>query len=219
MTAALLDAALPAPPAGRVLVGYSGGLDSRVLLQLAWRRYGAAAVSAIHVHHGLSPNADHWARHCAASCAELGVACHIEMVDTALGSGGPEARARAARYAAFTKWLREGDLLLLAHHADDQAETLLYRLLRSGIASGMPALRPLGPGLLARPLLGFPRAALRAYAEGEGLRLEVGPEEVVVGDPLLGKRRLPHGKFAALWRRTGIVLQRPGHSSGDGPGR
>lgn len=170
MTAALLDAALPAPPAGRVLVGYSGGLDSRVLLQLAWRRYGAAAVSAIHVHHGLSPNADHWARHCAASCAELGVACHIETVDTALGSGGPEARARAARYAAFTKWLREGDLLLLAHHADDQAETLLYRLLRSGIASGMPALRPLGPGLLARPLLGFPRAALRAYAEGEGLR-------------------------------------------------
>lgn len=169
MTAALLNAALPAPPAGRVLVGYSGGLDSRVLLQLAWRRYGAALVSAIHVHHGLSPNADHWARHCAASCAELGVACQIERVNAAAGAGGPEARARSARYAAFTKWLREGDLLLLAHHADDQAETLLYRLLRSGVASGMPTLRPLGRGHLVRPLLDFPRSALRAYAEREQL--------------------------------------------------
>ncbi len=170
MTAAALGAALPAPPAGRVLVGYSGGLDSRVLLHLAWRRYGAARVTAIHVHHGLSPNADHWARHCAATCAELGIACHIERVAAAVGAGGPEARARAARYAAFARLLEAGDLLLLAHHADDQAETLLYRLLRSGVAGGMPATRPLGQGRLVRPLLQFPRAALRAYAECERLR-------------------------------------------------
>lgn len=169
-TAAELAAALPAPPAGRVLVGYSGGLDSEVLLHLAWRRYGAARVSAIHVHHGLSPNADHWAHHCAAVCTALGIACRIERVDAAAGAGGLEARARTARYAVFARLLTAGDLLLLAHHADDQAETLLYRLLRSGVASGMPATRPLGQGCLVRPLLRFPRAALRAYATSERLR-------------------------------------------------
>lgn len=169
MTLAELGAAMPEPPAGRILVGYSGGLDSRVLLQLAWQRYGAAAVTAIHVHHGLSPNADAWARHCVAVCSGLGVMCQVERVNAAAGAGGPEARARSARYAAFAKWLGAGDLLLLAHHADDQAETVLYRLLRGGIASGMPTLRPLGHGQLVRPLLAFPRSALRAFAEREQL--------------------------------------------------
>lgn len=169
MPTAELAAALPAPPAGRILVGYSGGMDSHVLLHLAWRRYGAGALAAIHVHHGLSPHADVWLNHCATTCAGLGVAFCSQRVDGRQGHGGPEANARAARYGAFVQLVGEGDLLLLAHHAEDQAETVLYRLLRGGAAIGMPAMRPLGQGRLARPLLPFSRHQLRAYAEGEGL--------------------------------------------------
>jgi len=170
MPAAELAMALPAPPAGRILVGYSGGLDSHVLLHLAWRRYGAGALTAVHVHHGLSPHADSWLSHCANICAGLGVAFCSQRVDGRSGRGGPEASARAARYGAFVQLLGEGDLLLLAHHAEDQAETVLYRLLRTGVGTGMPAARSLGQGRLARPLLPFSRDRLRAYAEGEGLR-------------------------------------------------
>lgn len=164
-----LSAALPAPPAGRILIGYSGGLDSHVLLHLARRRYGAGAVTALHVHHGLSPNADQWQRHCLAICTDLGVRCHAERVAVGAGRGGPEARARAARYGVFRRLLGVDDLLLLAHHADDQAETLLYRLLRDGVPAGMPERRALGAGWLARPLLPFPRARLHGYALARGL--------------------------------------------------
>ena len=164
-----LSAALPAPPAGRILIGYSGGLDSHVLLDLARRRYGAGTLTALHVHHGLSPNADQWQRHCLAVCARLGIRCHAERVEVGTGRGGPEARARAARYDVFRQRLGTGDLLLLAHHADDQAETLLYRLLRDGVSAGMPESRRLGAGRLVRPLLHFPRARLRAYALAQGL--------------------------------------------------
>ena len=167
--AAELAAALPAPPAGRLLVGYSGGLDSHVLLHLARYHYGATGLLAVHVHHGLSPNADRWQRHCEATCAALGIACHSERVAVTVGAGSPEGGARAARYAVFARLLGEGDVLLLAHHADDQAETVLYRLLRGGVAAGMPAARPLGRGRLMRPLLAFSRDRLRAYAERAGL--------------------------------------------------
>lgn len=165
-----LVAALPAPPAGRLLVGYSGGLDSHVLLHLARCRYGAAALTAVHVHHGLSRNADHWAQHCAETCAALGIVLHAERVAVNTGGGSPEGNARAARYGVFARLLGAGDVLLLAHHADDQAETVLYRLLRGGMAAGMPAARALGRGRLMRPLLAFPRERLRSYAERQRLQ-------------------------------------------------
>ncbi|MFZ5652971.1 MAG: tRNA lysidine(34) synthetase TilS [Pseudomonadota bacterium] len=200
-----LHAALPAPPAGRILIGYSGGLDSRVLLQLARERYGAAVLTAIHVHHGLSPNADAWQRHCQATCAALEVPCQVERIRVAPGSGGLEARARAARYRVFARWLEAGDLLLLAHHADDQAETLLYRLLRTGRPAGMPAARRLGRGRLARPLLGFPRARLRAFALARGLCwIEDETNAALYAD----RNQLRHRVLPALAERWPDVAQR-----------
>lgn len=154
------------PPAGRYLVAYSGGLDSHVLLH-ALHRLGIN-LAAVHVHHGLSPNADLWSEHCVAACNTLQVPCQVVRVHVSADGSGREAAARAARYAALEQALGEGEMLLTAHHQDDQAETLLLMLLRgTGVAglAGMPAARLFGRGLLARPLLGLPRSALRHYAE------------------------------------------------------
>lgn len=160
----VLAAALASRPATRILIAYSGGMDSQVLLHLLWRRRGPEPLRAVHVNHGLSPQANHWETHCRRVCDTLGIACHTERVTVAPGPQGLEASARAARYAVFKSQLEHGDLLLFGHHADDQAETLLYRLLRTGVPAGMPVARPLGRGWLLRPLLDIPRAVLRDYA-------------------------------------------------------
>jgi tRNA(Ile)-lysidine synthase len=91
------------PPRGRVCAGFSGGLDSTVLLDLLvpLARRGAIELTALHVHHGLSPNADAWAEACARFCAERGVPLAIERVAVLPSGEGLEAAARAARYAAF----------------------------------------------------------------------------------------------------------------------
>ena len=137
----VLAAALRASgPAARILVAYSGGMDSHVLLHLLWRRQGPEPLLALHVNHGLSPRADAWEAHCRRVCAALGIPWHSGRARVAPHPQGPEAGARAARYALFKSQLQDGDLLVFGHHADDQAETLLYRLLRGGVASGMPVI-------------------------------------------------------------------------------
>ncbi len=160
------------PPGAAVCVGLSGGLDSVVLLDLLAKR-GTHPLAALHVHHGLSPNADAWAQFCARLCAARGVPLAIERVVVARDSGeGLEAAARAARYAAYAQ--RPEPIVALGHHLDDQAETVLLQLLRGtglkGIAA-MPQSRPLaGSGVtLYRPLLATPRAEIRAYAGDAGL--------------------------------------------------
>lgn len=151
--------------ARRLLLGYSGGLDSTVLLHLVWAAFPQADLLALHVHHGLSPFADDWQQHCARQCARWGIPFQAERVT--LAAGGLEAAARSARYEVYRRHLQAGDLLLQAHHADDQAETVLFRLLRSagsrGLA-GIPASRGLGLGRLLRPLLALRRAELEEYA-------------------------------------------------------
>lgn len=157
-------------------VAYSGGLDSHVLLHLLaglCRAGGWPPLAAIHVNHGLTPRADAWAGHCRRVCAALGVELVVAAVRVERRGGqGLEAAARAARYRAFTDALGGGELLLQAHHRDDQAETLLLRLLRgSGVAglAGIPAQRPLGRGELLRPLLDCTRAELLDYARQQQL--------------------------------------------------
>ncbi len=167
---------MAALPAGcRLVVAFSGGLDSTVLLHLLARlaQERPLSLAAFHLHHGLSRNADQWQAHCASACQSLGVAFFTERADLAQFSGdGVEARARAARYAHFAALA--ADIVALAHHRDDQAETVLYRLARgAGVhgAAAMPAWRLIRPGLrLWRPLLGESRQALLRYAKAQQLR-------------------------------------------------
>lgn len=161
-----------APSTGRLWVAYSGGLDSTVLLhRLAASK--AAGLRAVHIHHGLQEVADDWVKHCRKFCRALAVPLKVLRIQVPpRHADGPEAAARAARYAALRSLLRKGDVLATAHHQDDQAETVLLRLLRgAGIAglAGIGACAEFSPGLLWRPLLKLPRASLRVYAEQQGL--------------------------------------------------
>ncbi|WP_294359118.1 tRNA lysidine(34) synthetase TilS [Propionivibrio sp.] len=161
----------------RLCVGVSGGRDSVVLLHALSRLAPSFEVpirlSAVHVYHGLSPNADAWADFCADFCQRCGVPLEIVRVDVPRDSGeGLEAAARRMRHGVFAA--RAADWLALAHHRDDQAETVLLNLLRgAGIAgaAGMSPERPQarGPALI-RPLLDVPRSAIEAYADTQGLR-------------------------------------------------
>jgi tRNA(Ile)-lysidine synthase len=170
----LLNDALAAPPAGvrRLLVGFSGGLDSSALLHLL-ATTPQFAVRAVHVHHGLHPDAEQWTQHCQQTCTGLGVALRIIRVQVANDSGeGIEAAARRARYAAFAAELQDGECLVTAHHQDDQAETVLLRLLRGSGAGGLASMRsarPFANGQHWRPLLATPRQALLDYAHRHAL--------------------------------------------------
>lgn len=169
------------PPHSAILIGLSGGMDSVVLLHILHRiapRF-SCRLSALHVHHGISPNADAWADFCVALCAKLDIPLNIEHVDIApLREHGIEAAARKLRHAAFAR--QPCDFVALAHHADDQAETLLLQLLRgSGVrgAAAMPVLSKVeGPlssnryPATVRPLLDLPRSALLDYAHEHGLQ-------------------------------------------------
>lgn len=155
-------------------VAFSGGLDSTVLLHLLVRlgeREPLPPLSAIHVHHGLQAAADAWPEHCRRVCAQLGIALQVRRVQVDKAAS-LERGAREARYRAFAETLGEGELLLTAQHREDQAETLLFRLLRGAGVRGlaaMPECRPLGRGHLLRPLLDVSRAELEAYAHAYGL--------------------------------------------------
>ncbi|MDP9941806.1 tRNA(Ile)-lysidine synthase [Pseudomonas sp. 3400] len=161
-----------AAPAWRV--AFSGGLDSSVLLHVLadWaRREDLPPISAIHVHHGLQPAANAWPAHCASVCEQLGIPLDVARVQVTPGASLEQA-ARRSRYQAFSERLSAGDVLLSAQHRDDQAETLLFRVLRGAGVRGlavMPASRPLGQGSLVRPLLDCSRAELQAYAQSHGL--------------------------------------------------
>lgn len=158
----------------RLVVGFSGGLDSTVLLhRLAQDTLLKAHLRVVHIHHGLHPEAGQWAAHCAVFCREHGLhftAIQLELPNTP--RKGLEAIARQARYEALFAQMRAGDWLVTAHHQRDQAETVLLNLARGagvlGLA-GMPyekSLELAGGRRAAhvRPLLSVPYTALRAYA-------------------------------------------------------
>lgn len=170
---ALHEALAPvlAGPHGEICVALSGGLDSTVLAH-ALARSGVGPCRALHVNHQLQPAADDWARHCERLCARLAIPLAVLTVSVERGSSGPEAAARRARYDAFAATLRANDVLLTAHHQDDQVETVLLHLLRgSGITGlgGIPRAGRVGQALLLRPFLDLPRATLLAYARREEL--------------------------------------------------
>ena len=164
--------AINLPPA--LAVAYSGGLDSTVLLHLAhaWASRHSLPLFAFHIHHGLSPHADEWLAHCQQNAQALGVPFFFEHVVLAQ-AGNIEAQARKMRYAALGRLCRQHGvpLLLTAHHQDDQAETVLLKLLRGAlVGKGMelltraPDLTGSDQVLIGRPLLATPRPGILDFA-------------------------------------------------------
>lgn len=204
-----------------IVIGFSGGLDSSVLLHVLAADPAARArgVRAVHVDHGLHADSARWAADCEQRCRELAVPCTVVRAQISRNHGeGLEAAARHARHAAFKAELGEGELLALAHHEDDQAETFLLRALRASGPDGLMAMQPLrrfGRGWLWRPLLELSRSQLLAYAQEHSLRWIDDPSNTDTAFdrnflrqrvlPLL-RERWPHAD-AAFARAAGLCAQ------------
>ncbi|TFY91646.1 tRNA lysidine(34) synthetase TilS [Pseudomonas kairouanensis] len=181
-------------------IAFSGGLDSTVLLHLLANTEHLPPLSAIHVHHGLQAAADAWPAHCQSVCDSLGVPLRVMRVQVQPGAS-LERAARDARYQAFTEVIGAGEVLLTGQHRDDQAETLLFRLLRGAGVRGlaaMPVQRPLASGHLVRPLLDVSRAELEAYAHARQLMWIDDPSNV---DPRFSRNYLRHRVLPILTER------------------
>jgi tRNA(Ile)-lysidine synthase len=221
---ALLEVLRGHPRAGRYWVAYSGGLDSTVLLEAlaAVRAELPGELRAVHVNHALQPQASGWAHACLDTCRRLDLVCEVRETVATPGPGeSPEAAARGARYRVFAGLLGAGEALLTGHQRDDQAETLLLHLFRGsgpqGLA-GMPACRPLGAGWLGRPLLGWSRASLRAWAQSRPLTWIEDPSN---RDTRFDRNFVRHEVLAVLERRwPGIarVLARAAQVQGEAQG-
>jgi tRNA(Ile)-lysidine synthase len=198
---------------GRIIVGFSGGLDSTVLLHAsAGLIEDRNRLVVLHVNHGLNPRADRWQRHCQAVSEVLGVRCTVEKVAVE-SHGSREDAARRARYAAFAMTLEAGDVLLLGHHLDDQAETVLWRLLRGGGAAalaGIPMRRRLGRGELVRPLLEYPRDDLEAWARARHITWI---DDDSNADVRFERNYLRHAVFPVLRQRWPDVAARLAHAA------
>ena len=162
-------------PDARILIATSGGVDSLVLTHLcaAWVKQHSRACRVLHVNHQLHPDASRWAEFVASVCRDLELDCEVLTADVDQTSErGLEAEARRARYDAMEGRMSAGDVLLTAHHADDQAETLILNLMRGSGVRGLGGMRPLnsfGPGWLCRPLLGVRRREILDWANEKRL--------------------------------------------------
>lgn len=154
-------------------IGFSGGLDSTVLLHALVQLNLPVTLRALHINHQISPNADAWQRQCAQFCTQLNLPFHAEKVRVKNTGKGIEDAAREARYKVFEQHVGAGDYLFTAHHSNDQAETLLLRLMRGTGPRGLAAIagerKLAGGGKLIRPLLHFSRTELEVYAHKQQL--------------------------------------------------
>jgi len=145
-----------------IFVGFSGGLDSTVLLH-ALHTLVPGRIAALHVNHGIAADSSDWEAHCARLCEDWGIPLRCTRLALNVSSN-VEGVARARRYAFFTDVLATGGFLLLGHHLDDQRETQLLHLLQGRGLYGMPQQRALAGGRLLRPLLAIARSEIRRYA-------------------------------------------------------
>ncbi|MFK7830724.1 MAG: tRNA lysidine(34) synthetase TilS [Congregibacter sp.] len=155
----------------KLYVGFSGGLDSTVLLHALAAR-AVPGLRALHVDHSLQDDSVQWQAHCKRICSDWGIPLRSAQLLVEAQGRGIEAAARDARYDWFESCLEPGDTLLLAHHLDDQVETLMLRLLRGAGPEGLAAMaseRAIGCAELHRPLLLLPRSALLDYARSQKL--------------------------------------------------
>jgi tRNA(Ile)-lysidine synthase len=183
-------------PAGTPVVAMlSGGRDSVCLLDLAVRLLGAELVTALHVNYGLRDDSDRDEAHCAALCERLGVRLEIERPRRPEGPGNLQAWARDSRYAAAARLAERADAsIATGHTADDQVETILYRLASSPSRRALLGMRP-RDGRLVRPLLGLSRAQITAYCEERGLPWRDDPSNE---EAAYARNRVRHGLAAAL---------------------
>lgn len=164
----------------KILVGFSGGIDSTVLLHALYlirkKQLPLLEVRAIHIHHGLNRKANEWEQHCAQLCLQWDIPfiCRQVVVDSS--QKGIEAAARDARYQAYREELQEGEVLVTAQHLDDQAETFMLALKRGSGPAGLSSMPEqlafsacCGSTSLLRPLLSTPRIALEAYMQEQQL--------------------------------------------------
>jgi len=191
-------------PGAHLALGLSGGVDSVALLSILLELAPALKFSlrAVHINHGISPNATRWAEFCARLCARLRIPLQLEAVDIGpYRNLGLEAAARRARYEAFARV--DADFIVLAQHRDDQAETLLLRLLRGAGLRGLAAMSPLRAlsgtrARLLRPLLGTSRAEIETYARLRGLEWVEDESNV---DTVRQRNFLRHEVFPLLERQ------------------
>ena len=191
-------------PGAHLALGLSGGVDSVALLSILLELAPALKVSlrAVHVNHGISPNAARWAEFCTGLCAKSGVTLQLETVDIGpYRNLGLEGAARRVRFEVFARV--DADFIVLAQHRDDQAETLLLRLLRGAGARGLAAMSPLkslagARSRLLRPLLGVSRAEIESYARLRGLEWV---EDESNADTIRRRNFLRHHVFPLLERQ------------------
>lgn len=164
---ALHRSLLSIPESDRYFIALSGGLDSVALLTLSlpYLKRFSDEIHVVHVHHGLSANASQWADFCCELSNKHGLHFHLERVSVTNQGKGIEAAARKARYAVFESYLQSGGVLLQGHHLNDQAETVLMRVLRGlgpEAIRGIPQFRALGNGFLFRPFINVPRLLMES---------------------------------------------------------
>jgi tRNA(Ile)-lysidine synthase len=183
-------------PAGTpVVILLSGGRDSVCMLDLAVRALGAEEVTALHVNYGLRAEADADERHCVGLCERLAVALTVERPRRPEGPGNLQAWARDARYAAAARLaLPRGATIATGHTADDQVETILYRLASSPSRRALLGMRA-RDGRLVRPLLAFTRAQTTSYCEERGLAWR---EDETNATDAYARNRVRHGLLPAL---------------------
>ena len=157
-------------PGQNIIVAFSGGCDSSALLhfchELNLEGYLHANLSAIHVNHSINKNSNLWEDHCRKFCKDRNIPFQSYAVRISTKKSGLESAARNARYDIFKKILKKDDQLLMAHHADDVAETVLYRLFRGTGIDGLQGplkKRALGEGMILRPWLSYTKAELSEY--------------------------------------------------------
>jgi tRNA(Ile)-lysidine synthase len=192
----IVSGGLIAAPAPLVAL-LSGGRDSVCMLDLAVRARGTEAVRALHVNYGLRDEAGEDERFCAELCAGLGVALAVERPRRPEGPGNLQAWARDSRYAAAARLAETGEATLVTGHtADDQVETILYRLASSPSRRALLGMRP-QDGRLARPLLGTTRAETTAYCEARGLGWR---DDATNSEPGFARNRVRQGLIPELSR-------------------
>ena len=218
---ALFDCLTQCIQCERVVVAYSGGVDSHSLLHVAKclsdrHEYGIDLL-ALHINHQLQVGSDTWVTHCRSICTRLGVEFKAINVDARPSRGqSPEEAARNARYHAIEQQLQRGDLLLTAHHQDDQAETVLLQLLRGSGVAGLAAMlpsRPLGKAIHARPFLSVAREAIADYADHHKLDFIEDPSNQNDQFHRNYLRRTVMPLILARWPSAAAVIARAAHNS------